>query len=843
MVVRVSRCWLLRVFAAVGILGGFARGLFAQPTPLDSVEFQVNTYTTGYQREVTLAADSTGRFVVVWTSDGSFGSDSNAVSIQARRYDSDGLAPRDSEFQVNFYTLGNQDHPAAAAEPSGSLVLVWQSAESGGNDTSAESIQLRRFAPDGEPLDPEETQANVYTLSEQQRPDVAAGPAGDFVVVWESYGSFGSDQEGHSVQMRRFRGDGTPIDPQEVRVNTYTSGSEQRARIAEDAEGNFVVVWEADRSPQGPVGWDIWARRFNADGTPRDPTEFRVNTYTEGYQYRPAVAMDPRGNFVVTWYSETSLGNDDDSLSIQARRYGRDGAPLDPTEFQVNTYTTSWQYWPEVGMNAEGEFLVCWTSLGSSGSDSSSTSIQGRRFRPDGTGIDAQDIQLNAAATGQQTRAAVSLLPNGDFVVAWQSSYSEGTDQDGASVQARRFGRPTIVVTTASGGTGGPGCSLRDAITAANTGLATGDCPPGNRGAVVELPAGSEIALSEPDNGSNALPAIRTPVTIRGHGSRIERDPALGCPGTPELRLFQIDDGGILSLDDVSVANGCLSSGSGGAVLSNGGTLILGETSIEGNAAWGDGGGLAIRDGNLLMVDSTVRANLAAGAGGGVAISGDPGWLRVERSTVSGNVATAGGGIALDASASLLVRNSTLSANTATVGGGGLDVAGSTAAPLLEFTTVTQNSAAGGAGLRFGAGGAAFHATLVGDNVGGTDCASGAGSVEASGLNLDSDGSCANLASGNVATVPSLQLGPLADNGGPSRTHLPLAGSPVLDAAPECAFRSGAPVAIDQRGDPRPTEDDGDGTPACDLGAVERGPIFLDGFESGDPGRWSATVP
>ena len=59
-------------------------------------------------------------------------------------------------------------------------------------------------------------------------------------------------------------------------------------------------------------------------------------------------------------------------------------------------------------------------------------------------------------------------------------------------------------------------------------------------------------------------------------------------------------------------------------------------------------------------------------------------------------------------------------------------------------------------------------------------------------------------------------LMPLADNGGPTRTHLPFAGSPLLDTADDAL----AP-ATDQRGVARPADGDGDGAAHADIGAVE----------------------
>jgi hypothetical protein len=75
-------------------------------------------------------------------------------------------------------------------------------------------------------------------------------------------------------------------------------------------------------------------------------------------------------------------------------------------------------------------------------------------------------------------------------------------------------------------------------------------------------------------------------------------------------------------------------------------------------------------------------------------------------------------------------------------------------------------------------------------------------------------------------------LGPLAENGGPTQTRMPLAGSPAVDAAANslCA-------ATDQRGIGRPQDGNGDGSAVCDIGAVE----FLDECPA-DPNKVLAGV-
>ena len=56
--------------------------------------------------------------------------------------------------------------------------------------------------------------------------------------------------------------------------------------------------------------------------------EFQVNTYTSYSQWFPSVGMDAAGGFVVVWQSDRSSGTDTSSLSIQAQRYASDATPL-----------------------------------------------------------------------------------------------------------------------------------------------------------------------------------------------------------------------------------------------------------------------------------------------------------------------------------------------------------------------------------------------------------------------------------------------------------------------------------------------------------------------------------
>ena len=77
-------------------------------------------------------------------------------------------------------------------------------------------------------------------------------------------------------------------------MNSYTTSNQISPSVAVDADGDFVIAWQS--RDQDGSGYGVFAQRYNAAGTPQG-AEFRVNTYTTGYQVSPSVAMDAEGDF------------------------------------------------------------------------------------------------------------------------------------------------------------------------------------------------------------------------------------------------------------------------------------------------------------------------------------------------------------------------------------------------------------------------------------------------------------------------------------------------------------------------------------------------------------------
>jgi CSLREA domain-containing protein len=216
----------------------------------------------------------------------------------------------------------------------------------------------------------------------------------------------------------------------------------------------------------------------------------------------------------------------------------------------------------------------------------------------------------------------------------------------------------------------------------------------------------------------------------------------------------------------------------GGGVNSNGGVLVVARTTISGNHSDNVAGGLRNSDGDATIIRSTVNANVADNTSGGLRQGGTGSHLTILNSTFDGNRAAGeGGGMrisegAADLNGVTIVRNLANSDNTGPDVGGGIQE--DSLEPITIRNTVIALNAVGTGGT---------------DPNCFADITSGGHNVRGS-----ADAGCIGFTGPGDQLSATPRIGALKNNGGPTKTACPKAGSILINQGGEDA------VSRDQRG-------------------------------------------
>jgi predicted outer membrane repeat protein len=301
------------------------------------------------------------------------------------------------------------------------------------------------------------------------------------------------------------------------------------------------------------------------------------------------------------------------------------------------------------------------------------------------------------------------------------------------------------------------------------------------------------------------------------------------------------NDGGALTIDNAVVTvnrtpTQTVLAGYGGAIY-NEGVLTLTNSIVSQNQGRFGGGvfvGNSIAGARAVIDHVSFRLNTSGSLGGAVYTNIATTTVTISNSSFSSNTAETGGGLARF-NAGLRVENSSFTQNTATAGGGLYLAAGSspTSGPYVRVqnVTVSGNTASsnqGGGILNVGRvelysmtiisntngvysgnqGNTRFRDTVL-QNAGSLNCdGDGTAQISDDAKNFSTDTSCP-LPNSQTGSGLDPKLGPLTlDQRGRTSYHMPLAGSPLINAGFNC-------LEYDQIGATRPD--------ACDIGALEFG--------------------
>lgn len=322
-------------------------------------EILVNSFTLNNQEKPSIAANQSGRSVIVWSS---FTNLVSVYDIKARIFNQN--VPLVDEIAVNTHTLNTQSNPSAAVKDNGEFIVVWDSWFQDGSDRG---VYAQRFDANGNKVG-SEFRVNTTIAYSQAKPRVKYFSDGKFIVIWES---FKQDGSGYGMYGRIFNDDGTP-NTNEFPLNTRTTDYQWYGDLEIFPDDSFIAVWcswEQDGDDGG-----IYVQRFNSGGQ-KVGSETLVNKTTAQYQWLPRIKKLSGKNAAVVW---SSWKQDGSREGVVAAFIDENNKRL-TFESIVNTYIESFQWEPDFIVTSDDEILVVWSSWQQFGTD---YDIVAKRIKP-----------------------------------------------------------------------------------------------------------------------------------------------------------------------------------------------------------------------------------------------------------------------------------------------------------------------------------------------------------------------------------------------------------------------------------------------------------------------------
>ena len=372
------------------------------PPPLPSGGLQYVTIPIGQGEQEVAISPFDGSYVVTW------GDNSD---IYASRYSSEGSL-MDEGVLVSTGASGFSINPKIMFDNLGNYTIVWD-AFNGSN-----SIRGRRYAANGVARDNSDILLVAVGGTSSMSIDAAMDANGGFVVVWHKNLNGGGL---FSIAAQRFTSDAV-ANGELITVSDPTlSVQSLTPKVEMDREGRFLVTWSATLNSGAK---EIRAQLHNLPSEITHP-EFVVGDNLGSFADTPQVAMNTKGEFVITW-----IGNG--GLSVQRFLSGEFPEPLG----DILNIDSIGAGQPNVAIDDNGNILTTWYEIATFDGGFGQLTYFTKWFDQEGS------IHTDATAyfhdigdddpvfTGASRRASVAMSSNGDYVIVWRETYAPEFPED-----------------------------------------------------------------------------------------------------------------------------------------------------------------------------------------------------------------------------------------------------------------------------------------------------------------------------------------------------------------------------------------------------------------------------
>jgi hypothetical protein len=320
-----------------------------------------------------VAVDNSGNAIAVWNQ-----FDGAHQSVWANRYVA--LTGWDTPTLLELDDTSHAVYPQVAMDAAGDAVVVWL------RDTGA-TVELwsnRYVAGSGWGA---ATQVDTNATGGPENCQIAIDDSGNALAVWDQ-----GDGARYNIWANWYApgtGWGTAM-----LIETDDAGSDIAPQVAVDGDGNAVAVW---RQSDG-TRTNIWANRYPA-GT-RWGTAELIETDDAGDATYPTVGVDGSGNAVAVW--EQSNGS---RTNVWANQYVMRAGWGRPQLIETNDSGDAHQ--ARVAVDAKGDAVVSWYQY-----DGITNNIWANRYTAGGRWGDAEIIETNNVGYASDPRVGVDAAGN-----------------------------------------------------------------------------------------------------------------------------------------------------------------------------------------------------------------------------------------------------------------------------------------------------------------------------------------------------------------------------------------------------------------------------------------------
>ncbi len=273
------------------------------------------------------------------------------------------------------------------------------------------SLTADYFAPSMIAADGDKRINDNTGTSSQNRPRFVMNRFGYMIACWEDSRAGNSDIYAQIINNKGY------FVKKNFKVNDDTGSAGQfRPDVAMDPLGHFMIVWEDERS----VHTDIYAQLFEANGNPIGKN-FRVNDdATRNLQQEPAIAVDDSGNYVICWIDKRNASN----FFLYAQLINHEGSKVGENFAVKATPGTFLQTMPAVAKNAAtGEFIIVWVE----GITAEVYDVYAQRFNANGKPIgDAFEVSKHPTQDAWAFDPVVAIWNDGKFGIFWSYAQKRG---------------------------------------------------------------------------------------------------------------------------------------------------------------------------------------------------------------------------------------------------------------------------------------------------------------------------------------------------------------------------------------------------------------------------------